>query len=172
MKSTRVVRAAAQMKFRAAIADDVSWMTEVIHSSAKAGADVILCPERAVTGRATKHRLMRSQWKVILLVCRTTGSLNLSADDEWKRVFNSNILNLMKKLTTWLALALCVAGLRAAPSAPPPPASQNLILSALRTRTGDAEAALRHLDIFIKAFILRNGFHVNGEVRTVNATKQ
>jgi hypothetical protein len=115
---------------------------------------------------------MRTQWKVILLVCRTTRSLKLSADDEPKRVFNSNILNLMKKLTTWPALALCAAGLRAAPSAPPPPASQNLILSARRARTGDAEAVLGHSDSFIKAFILRNGFHVNGEVRTVNATKE
>ena len=36
-------------------------------------------------------------------------------------------------------------------------------MSALRARTGDAEAALRHLDIFLKAFILRNGFHANGD---------
>lgn len=36
-------------------------------------------------------------------------------------------------------------------------------MSALRARVGDAEAALRHLDIFLKAFILRNGFHVNGD---------
>ncbi len=49
-KPTRLVIAAAQMKFRAAIADNVSWMTEAIHSSAKAGADVILFPECAVTG--------------------------------------------------------------------------------------------------------------------------
>lgn len=39
-------------------------------------------------------------------------------------------------------------------------------MSALRARTGDAEAALRHLDIFVKAFILRNGFHVNGDQTT------
>jgi predicted amidohydrolase len=50
MKLTRVVVAAAQMKFRTAIADNVSWIAEVIHSSAKAGADVILFPECAVTG--------------------------------------------------------------------------------------------------------------------------
>ena len=50
MKPTRLVLAAAQMKFRAAIADNVSWMVEMIHSSAKAGADVILFPECAVTG--------------------------------------------------------------------------------------------------------------------------
>ena len=36
-------------------------------------------------------------------------------------------------------------------------------MSCLRARTGDAEAALRNLDIFVKAFILRNGFHVNGD---------
>ena len=36
-------------------------------------------------------------------------------------------------------------------------------MSGLRARTGDAEAALRHLDIFVNAFILRNGFHVNGD---------
>ena len=40
-------------------------------------------------------------------------------------------------------------------------------MSALRARVGDAEAALRHLDIFVKAFILRNGFHVNGDQTTV-----
>jgi predicted amidohydrolase len=50
MKSTRVVVAAAQMKFRTAIADNVSVIAEVIHSSAKAGADIILFPECAVTG--------------------------------------------------------------------------------------------------------------------------
>lgn len=36
-------------------------------------------------------------------------------------------------------------------------------MSGLRARTGDAEAAVRNLDIFVKAFILRNGFHVNGD---------
>lgn len=36
-------------------------------------------------------------------------------------------------------------------------------MSCLRARTGDPEAALRNLDIFVKAFILRNGFHVNGD---------
>jgi hypothetical protein len=47
MKPARLVIAAAQMKFRAAIADNVSWIAEAIHSSAKAGADVILFPECA-----------------------------------------------------------------------------------------------------------------------------
>jgi alpha-L-fucosidase 2 len=36
-------------------------------------------------------------------------------------------------------------------------------MSGLRARVGDAEAALRHLDIFVKAFVTRNGFHVNGD---------
>ena len=36
-------------------------------------------------------------------------------------------------------------------------------MAALRARVGDAEAALRNLDIFVRAFILRNGFHVNGD---------
>ncbi|MEI7437615.1 MAG: glycoside hydrolase N-terminal domain-containing protein, partial [bacterium] len=36
-------------------------------------------------------------------------------------------------------------------------------MSALRARTGDAETALRNLDIFVSAFILRNGFHANGD---------
>ena len=50
MKPTRVVVAAAQMKFRATIADNVSRILEVIHSSAKSGANIILFPECAVTG--------------------------------------------------------------------------------------------------------------------------
>lgn len=36
-------------------------------------------------------------------------------------------------------------------------------MSCLRARVGDAEAALRNLDIYVKAFILRNGFHCNGD---------
>ena len=36
-------------------------------------------------------------------------------------------------------------------------------MSCLRARVGDAEAALRNLDIFVNAFILRNGFHANGD---------
>lgn len=36
-------------------------------------------------------------------------------------------------------------------------------MSALRARVGDAEAALRNLDIYACAFILRNGFHANGD---------
>ncbi|TDE30382.1 hypothetical protein E0I61_05145 [Flavobacterium ranwuense] len=28
---------------------------------------------------------------------------------------------------------------------------------------GDAEAAIKNLDVFVKAFVLRNGFHVNGD---------
>lgn len=36
-------------------------------------------------------------------------------------------------------------------------------MSALRARVGDAEAAVRYLDIFTRAFVLRNGFHANGD---------
>lgn len=36
-------------------------------------------------------------------------------------------------------------------------------MATLRARVGDAEAALRHLDIYTRAFILRNGFHANGD---------
>ncbi len=36
-------------------------------------------------------------------------------------------------------------------------------MSALRARTGDGEAAVRNLDIFVQAFLLRNGFHANGD---------
>lgn len=36
-------------------------------------------------------------------------------------------------------------------------------MSCLRARIGKAEPALRNLDIFTKAFVLRNGFHANGD---------
>ena len=36
-------------------------------------------------------------------------------------------------------------------------------MSCLKARVGDAEAAIKNLDIFVKAFILRNGFHANGD---------
>ena len=36
-------------------------------------------------------------------------------------------------------------------------------MACLRARVGDAEAAIRYLDIYRKAFILRNGFHANGD---------
>ena len=36
-------------------------------------------------------------------------------------------------------------------------------MACLRARVGDAEAALRNLDIYARAFILRNGFHANGD---------
>ena len=42
MKPNRLAIAVAQMNFRAAISDNVSCIAEVIHSSAKAGADAIL----------------------------------------------------------------------------------------------------------------------------------
>ena len=50
MKTSRLAIAVAQMKFRGAIRDNVSRISEVIHSSARAGADAILFPECAVTG--------------------------------------------------------------------------------------------------------------------------
>jgi alpha-L-fucosidase 2 len=36
-------------------------------------------------------------------------------------------------------------------------------MAALRARIGDPEAAVRHLELFVKAFVLRNGFHANGD---------
>jgi alpha-L-fucosidase 2 len=36
-------------------------------------------------------------------------------------------------------------------------------MSAWRARVGEPEAALRNLDIYTRAFILRNGFHANGD---------
>jgi alpha-L-fucosidase 2 len=36
-------------------------------------------------------------------------------------------------------------------------------MSALRARVGRAEEAVRYLDLYTKAFILRNGFHANGD---------
>jgi alpha-L-fucosidase 2 len=36
-------------------------------------------------------------------------------------------------------------------------------MSALRARVGDGEGAFRHLDIYTRAFTLRNGFHANGD---------
>jgi alpha-L-fucosidase 2 len=36
-------------------------------------------------------------------------------------------------------------------------------MSCLRARAGNAEAAIKNLDIFVKAFVLRNGFHANGD---------
>jgi alpha-L-fucosidase 2 len=36
-------------------------------------------------------------------------------------------------------------------------------MACLRARVGDSEAAWRNLDIYLRAFILRNGFHANGD---------
>jgi alpha-L-fucosidase 2 len=36
-------------------------------------------------------------------------------------------------------------------------------MACLRARVGDPEGALRNLDIYARAFILRNGFHANGD---------
>jgi predicted amidohydrolase len=50
VKSTRTVVAAAQMKFRADIADNVDWICRTLTTSAGQGAEIILFPECAVTG--------------------------------------------------------------------------------------------------------------------------
>jgi len=50
MRTNRLTIAVAQMRFRAAVGDNVAWIVQVIRSSAKAGADAILFPECAVTG--------------------------------------------------------------------------------------------------------------------------
>jgi alpha-L-fucosidase 2 len=36
-------------------------------------------------------------------------------------------------------------------------------MSCMQARVGDAEEAVKNLDIFVKAFVLRNGFHANGD---------
>ena len=36
-------------------------------------------------------------------------------------------------------------------------------MSCLQARVGNAEEAVKNLDIFVKAFVLRNGFHANGD---------
>ncbi len=36
-------------------------------------------------------------------------------------------------------------------------------MACVRARTGDAEGAWKHLDTYLRAFILRNGFHANGD---------
>lgn len=36
-------------------------------------------------------------------------------------------------------------------------------MSCLRARVGDGEAAVKNLDVFLRAFVLRNGFHANGD---------
>ncbi|MCF8342102.1 MAG: glycoside hydrolase N-terminal domain-containing protein [Chitinophagaceae bacterium] len=44
-------------------------------------------------------------------------------------------------------------------------------MSCLRARVGDAEEALRNLEIFVQAFILRNGFHANGDQTKLGYSK-
>jgi predicted amidohydrolase len=50
MTPPRLLVAAAQMKFCATLTDNVAWIVQSIRAAAKAGADVILFPECAVTG--------------------------------------------------------------------------------------------------------------------------
>jgi predicted amidohydrolase len=50
MKAAKLRIAAAQMKFRKSISENVEWIVETVRATALAGADVILFPECAVTG--------------------------------------------------------------------------------------------------------------------------
>jgi predicted amidohydrolase len=50
VKPTRLVVAAAQMKFRADVADNVAWICRTIEQAARDKIDVLLFPECAVTG--------------------------------------------------------------------------------------------------------------------------
>src|SRR5262245_3143926 len=50
MKRAQLRIAAAQMRFRPTIRENVRQITEWIHSVARAGVDVVLFPECAVTG--------------------------------------------------------------------------------------------------------------------------
>ena len=50
MKRTKLQIAAVQMEFRPTIDQNVEQIVERIHSATRAGADVILFPECAVTG--------------------------------------------------------------------------------------------------------------------------
>ena len=59
--------AAAQMKFRAEIGENVSWITKVIRCTARTGSDVILFPECAVTGyNCDFAKISRAQIEVAL----------------------------------------------------------------------------------------------------------
>ncbi|MEI6647707.1 MAG: glycoside hydrolase family 95-like protein [bacterium] len=40
-------------------------------------------------------------------------------------------------------------------------------MSAIRARTGDAEQAWRHLDLFVRGFVSRNGFDMNSDINGV-----
>jgi predicted amidohydrolase len=67
LKKGQLTIAAAQMKFRAEIGENVSWITRVIRSSARAGADVVLFPECAVTGyNCDFARISRSEIEAAL----------------------------------------------------------------------------------------------------------
>jgi N-carbamoylputrescine amidase len=67
MKSTRLTVAVAQMKFRAAVRENVAWIREAIQSSAKNGTDVILFPECAVTGyNCDFSRITRAEIRIAL----------------------------------------------------------------------------------------------------------
>jgi predicted amidohydrolase len=72
MKKNRLSVAVAQMKFRGSVGQNVSFITESIYSSAKAGAEVILFPECAVTGYNCDFRNISSSQ--IRAALKTIGS--------------------------------------------------------------------------------------------------
>jgi predicted amidohydrolase len=76
MKTSRLVVAAVQMKFRASIGENVSRITEIIHSSAKAGVEAILFPECVVSGyncdfTSISHAQVRLALEQIAYAART-----------------------------------------------------------------------------------------------------
>ena len=50
MRGAKLTVAVSQMKFRETIRENVAWITSTIQASARAGADVVLFPECALTG--------------------------------------------------------------------------------------------------------------------------
>lgn len=99
MKPTRLTIAVAQMKLRAAIKDNVSWITQVIHSSARKGAKAILFPECAVTGyNCDFTRISRSEvgaaLETIASAARTEGRYVLVGSPTFngRKRFNSLVV--------------------------------------------------------------------------------
>ncbi len=99
MKSTKLVVAVAQMKFRASIADNTSWITETIHDTASNGADVLLFPECAVTGyngelAAASPSAVEAGLKSIAAAARSAGCHVLVGSPTFagRRRFNSLVV--------------------------------------------------------------------------------
>jgi predicted amidohydrolase len=77
MNRTRLKVAAAQMKFRSNVSENVEWISDAIRSAAKDGADAILFPECAITGYNRDFRsLSRS---AIEAACADIASLAKSS---------------------------------------------------------------------------------------------